>query len=396
MKNIEVLDCFQPSQVMLERVNYFPRQLLTVEDMVTERDYFLQKLRRHNRFLHGWGVVCGLEVSPAPDKGPWVVQIASGYALGPYGDEIYVAEPVLLDLSKCEAGTTTNPCEPDLLSPAPARNSIGAEVFIAIKYAECFARPVRAMPAGCACEDEACEYSRIRDSFEMGCLGELPPQPEIPNLCDLIANRQPTPCPPCPTTPWVMLARVTLPTHMKDNLSASQIDNVTIRRQLYSTAILQQGLIDCCCHDRPRPDPPKVTGVNYTPNKVYRIGPGGEQPPREVVITFSKSLNPLSPNSVQLDARAKNFDWLQLGFSTPPVYDETSKTVRFVPDPLFTGRPPGFPTDAQAFDYRVTVRGTGTAQITDTDGTALDGANTGSPGSDYTSMFFVEFNDNPD
>src|ERR1041384_6966879 len=213
MKNIELLDCFQPTQVMLERVNYFPRQLLTVEDMVTERDYFLQKLRRHNRFLHGWGVVCGLAVTAAPtDKALWQVQIGSGYALGPYGDEIYVAEPVLLDLSQCGAGTMTNPCEPDILSAAPG-GAVGTEVFIAIKYAECFARPVRALPAGCAWEDEDCEYSRIRDSFQVTCLAELPPQPTpIPNLCELIGREQLTPCPPCPTTPWVVLARAPLPT----------------------------------------------------------------------------------------------------------------------------------------------------------------------------------------
>ena len=95
MNALQLVECLQPERRALERVNYFPRQLLTVDDMETERDYFLQKLRRHNRFLHGWGVVCGLEVtaSPIPDM-PWQVQITLGYAIGPYGDEIYVAKPV--------------------------------------------------------------------------------------------------------------------------------------------------------------------------------------------------------------------------------------------------------------------------------------------------------------
>ncbi len=77
----------------LERVNYFPRQIMTVEDMVTEAEYFREKLRRHNRYLHGWGVVCGMDVTAAAtDAAPATVLIGSGYALGPFGDEIYVAD----------------------------------------------------------------------------------------------------------------------------------------------------------------------------------------------------------------------------------------------------------------------------------------------------------------
>src|SRR5260370_608402 len=47
-----------PDTSGLERVNYFPRQIMTVDDMVAEADYFREKLRRHNRSIHGWGAVC--------------------------------------------------------------------------------------------------------------------------------------------------------------------------------------------------------------------------------------------------------------------------------------------------------------------------------------------------
>ena len=33
----------------LERVRYYPRQLMTAEDMRAEQDYFVERLRRHNR-----------------------------------------------------------------------------------------------------------------------------------------------------------------------------------------------------------------------------------------------------------------------------------------------------------------------------------------------------------
>lgn len=256
MADLQLLDCFQPALVRLERVKYFPRQLLTADDMVTDQDYFRQKLRRHNRFLHGWGVVCGLGVTAAPtQQEPWRVKIDSGCALGPYGDEIYVAEPVFLDLARCGPGAVTDPCEPDRLRTDVS--TTGGRLFVAIKYAECVARPVRAMPAGCACEEMACEYSRIRDSFQIECLTELPPShhadPSRPLLCDLINSRRLPPCLPCPADPWVVLAQVVLPT--SGRVTDSSIDNFAVRRQIYSTAVLQEQLIKCCCAGPELPAP---------------------------------------------------------------------------------------------------------------------------------------------
>ncbi len=236
---------------MLERVKYFPRQLLTADDMKADQEYFLNKLRRHNRYLHGWGTVCGLEVLSAATKElPWRVEITAGYALGPKGDEIYVQESVFLDLARCGPDTVTDPCDPDFLhTSGPAT---GEQLFVAIKYAECLAKPVQAMPAGCGCEEDACEYSRIRDSFQIECLTELPPShehPPGPMLCDLIVGKPFPACPPCPSEPWVVLAQVTLPASPSADIEGGSIDNFTYRRQVFSTAMLQEQLIKCCCKD---------------------------------------------------------------------------------------------------------------------------------------------------
>lgn len=50
----------------LTRPRYFNGQLLTADDLQAEQNYFREKLRRHNRCLHGWGVVRGLEVTQDP------------------------------------------------------------------------------------------------------------------------------------------------------------------------------------------------------------------------------------------------------------------------------------------------------------------------------------------
>lgn len=49
-----------------ERLNYFYGQLLEHHDFRDEQAYFREKHELHNRCLHGWGVVCGLLVTPEP------------------------------------------------------------------------------------------------------------------------------------------------------------------------------------------------------------------------------------------------------------------------------------------------------------------------------------------
>ena len=45
-----------------DRLNYFYGQMLSAQDFKSEQQYFREKLKLHNRCLHGYGVVCGLSV----------------------------------------------------------------------------------------------------------------------------------------------------------------------------------------------------------------------------------------------------------------------------------------------------------------------------------------------
>jgi hypothetical protein len=76
-----------------ELPRYYPRQLITPDDLTLEQNYFRDRMRRHNRLLHGWGVVCGALVCPVPNPKvtgpsdqflPWQVKVQQGYILGPY------------------------------------------------------------------------------------------------------------------------------------------------------------------------------------------------------------------------------------------------------------------------------------------------------------------------
>jgi hypothetical protein len=79
-----------------QRPHFFSGQLLTAEDLEQEQDYFLARSRRHNRFLHGWGVVAGLGVSV---EGGTTVVVEPGIAIDCAGNEVILAEPERLCLS---------------------------------------------------------------------------------------------------------------------------------------------------------------------------------------------------------------------------------------------------------------------------------------------------------
>lgn len=51
-----------------ERLNYFYGQMLGAADFRSEQAYFREKLKLHNRCLHGYGVVCGLEVTAVVEE----------------------------------------------------------------------------------------------------------------------------------------------------------------------------------------------------------------------------------------------------------------------------------------------------------------------------------------
>ena len=46
------------------RMNYFHGQLISERDLRTEQTYFREKLKHAHRCVHGYGILCGMEVRP--------------------------------------------------------------------------------------------------------------------------------------------------------------------------------------------------------------------------------------------------------------------------------------------------------------------------------------------
>ncbi len=123
----------------LARNNYHAGRLLGAQDFQLEQDYVRERLRRHNRALHGAGIVDGLQVSVGPDSaGGEQVVVQPGFALDPFGEEIEL---------RCEASA--------------GLPGIGTQLFVMLSYAERLTHP---MPTS---DDEPVQFARVEETFAL-------------------------------------------------------------------------------------------------------------------------------------------------------------------------------------------------------------------------------------
>jgi hypothetical protein len=124
-----------PSLRHLKRNRFFSGKLLTAEDLALEQEYFRERQKRHNRYLHGFGIVFGLAVSRSGSA----VVIAPGLAIDCQGNEIVVPEPL------------------EQSFPSP---ELGSTIFLSISYFEKQTDPIPSLLSDCS----EMENSRIEES----------------------------------------------------------------------------------------------------------------------------------------------------------------------------------------------------------------------------------------
>jgi hypothetical protein len=206
-----------------DRLTYFYGQMLHARDLQIEQAYFREKLKLHNRCLHGWGVVCGLDVAPvpvdshcvpatdaerarlverieklrqeytsqadpqvrlaleaeiemlrrklasqpapgdcAPESVPAEITIGCGLALDCQGNEIVVRQPVVVDLW----GRLSHHERDEITKgQTTSQSTSGATIFLGLCFRECPIDPVRPVVAdGCGAAPD-CTFGKLRDGF---------------------------------------------------------------------------------------------------------------------------------------------------------------------------------------------------------------------------------------
>jgi hypothetical protein len=178
----------QCGSIVTERNRYYTGKLLVARDLVQEQAYFLDRHRLHNRLLHGWGVVCGLEVQPHPEedcaKKGWLV-VEPGIAIDCYGRELVLCEPTSVQLPQEEleyaaAGKPADDGTGDAEETgeaeetgdaeegsAPAAGNNGAppgELLVLLGYGETGREAMQVLYDECGCGPARVEANRIRET----------------------------------------------------------------------------------------------------------------------------------------------------------------------------------------------------------------------------------------
>lgn len=161
------------------RPRFFAGQVLLDDDLAAIETYVVGKNRLRNRFLHGDGVVCGLDVTCHPCGGGSVL-VGSGYALDCCGNDIVVPCREELDIPEMirELRTATNggydcgPCLPEADSTKDKEKD-GADpgteprsYWLYVRYAEQLSDPVEPYATDALCSPAGCEASRVREGYQ--------------------------------------------------------------------------------------------------------------------------------------------------------------------------------------------------------------------------------------
>jgi hypothetical protein len=162
----------------LVRPRFFAGQVLTEVDLMELERYAITTHRMHNRYLHGWGVVCGLDLV-CEDCGDGAV-VRPGYALDPCGRDLIVPTPQHVDVARlirdCIDAERTKPvCDPPVVGP-PKGCDRDDHWCVTLRYRESPVRPVtplantgRSKSCACGCHNGHANGNGNGNGKDCGC-----------------------------------------------------------------------------------------------------------------------------------------------------------------------------------------------------------------------------------
>ena len=157
------------------------------------------KMRLHNAWLHGQGVVWGYPVSV--DSTSRELRVGPGLALDAVGHELYLSVMSCLDLGAWFDTTSADPSA-GLTVTTNEDGSVSFDAYLVVRFAACLAQPVPAMASPCDGSASDTAYSRVNETVELLLMpNQAPPaRSPSPSCADCSACPRPgSPTRPCRT-----------------------------------------------------------------------------------------------------------------------------------------------------------------------------------------------------
>lgn len=136
-------------------IHYHFGMLLGVEDFRAEQGFHLGGRRRHQRALHGWGVVWGYPVSFDAARGE--VRAGPGYALDAAGRDLELQETQCVSLAAWWQKHRGDEAYEDIANP----DDVLLDLDVMLHYGTCLSRPVPALADPCADGQADIAYARM-------------------------------------------------------------------------------------------------------------------------------------------------------------------------------------------------------------------------------------------
>jgi hypothetical protein len=330
---------------MLCRNAFFTGKLLTERDFTLEQQYFIDKSRLHHLALHGWGIACGLTLTPHPYCPQLRIFIEPGVAIDGCGREILVRERIEWNLPQLDTKPTRpkDPCPPEPKGnstaepkpstprPDPAQSADQArtprydqgppsyagrppqpsryddepdqcgpdtDLYLSLCYDECESERVPAPFDECACNGITKRASRICQTF---CIAWSTTRPkdwpdddcdgDDEEDCALIYERIRAPC-VVPTEPRCLPLAVIRGYEPGKPVTTEMVD-YRDRRDLASTRLLDL-LVRCILHKLPTKNYTKIEdmnwehGLEYTCRQFQQMFVGDEKSQAGLEVKFTK------------------------------------------------------------------------------------------------------------
>lgn len=154
---------------VFKRVAYPFGMLLTSAEFLQEQYFFLARDGLHNRLLHGYGTVCGLNISVQDNDR---VSVSQGLAVDIQGRLIRV-EP-----DQCASLDQWLIKKRDLKSSLSPPAQPPDALYVVLCYKECPSDKVLIRTSPCQSQEKSEAYSRVQESFDLKLVTEPPLQPE--------------------------------------------------------------------------------------------------------------------------------------------------------------------------------------------------------------------------